>query len=199
MSDFMINAQGHHVPAALVKPQDKLQDQSVNGLMYEAIRLQNELKIFKEHAFEEVDLLLSLLAEKYGTSLGGKKGNVTLTSYDGLTKVEVAINDFIQFGPELQIAKSLIDECIREWTGDANDNIKALIFDAFKVDKNNRLNVDRILGLRRLDIKDASWKKAMEAITDSIRVTNSKRYVRFYKRPSPEANWEAVKLDIAGV
>lgn len=39
----------------------------------------------------------------------------------------------------------------------------------------------------------------MDAITDSLRVVNSKRYVRFYRRPSPDAQWQAVSLDIAGV
>ncbi|WP_435640310.1 DUF3164 family protein [Micavibrio aeruginosavorus] len=197
--EYMTNAEGHLVPSALVKPQDKLTNQLVMSLLGTATSMRDAIKAFKNLAFNDVDALLNLLAEKYGAKMGGKKGNVTITSFDGKFKVEVSINDFIQFGPELQIAKSLIDECIHEWSGGANDNIKALIFDAFKVDKNNRLNADRILGLRRLNITDDKWKSAMDAITDSIRVSKSKRYIRFYHRPTAESDWEAIKLDIAGV
>lgn len=61
------------------------------------------------------------------------------------------------------------------------------------------INTQRVLGLRRLAIKDEKWQRAMQAISDSIRVSDSKQYVRIYQRPSPEANWEAVTLDLARV
>lgn len=199
MNDFMINAEGHHVPVDKVRPEDRLEDDIVRELHDRAMGVQEEIRAFKAHAFESVSTFLSLLAEKYGATKGGKKGNITLTSYDGLTRVQVAVQDYIQFGPQLQIAKQLIDECIKEWSGGANSNLKAIVDQAFRVDKNNRINTQAILGLRRLNITDEQWMKAMEAITDSIRVTSSKQYIRFYRRPSPEAEFEAVNLDIAKV
>lgn len=41
------------------------------------------------------------------------------------------------------------------------------------------------------------WARAMEAIKDSIRVIGSKTYVRFYDRPTPDAAWRAISLDLA--
>lgn len=194
---FMINAEGHHVPLEKVRPEDRLEDDIVRELHGQALALQAEIRTFKAQAFDTVAAFLSLLAEKYGTSRGGKKGNITLTSYDGLSRVQVAVQDYIQFGPQLQIAKQLVDECLHEWSDGANANLKAIVDQAFRVDKNNRLNTQAILGLRRLHISDEKWVKAMEAITDSIRVTSSKQYIRFYRRPAPEADFEAVNLDIA--
>lgn len=195
--EFMEDAQGRLVPVSNVKDADKLEDQLVKSLFEAATGVQRQIKAFKANAFEEVQSFVELLAEQYNVSKGGKKGNMTLTSYDGKTKVVVSVSEFIQFGPQLQIAKQLIDECIHEWSEGSNDNISALVNHAFRVDKNNRVNTQAILGLRRLEIREEKWAKAMEAITDSIRVADSKAYIRFYQRPSAEADWQAVSLDIA--
>lgn len=197
--DYMLNAEGHLVPIAKVKDEDKLEDQLVNGVFDEAEKISRLLSDFKCQTFEDVQQFLELLAEKYQTSKGGKKGNITLTSFDGLRKVQVSVADYIQFGPQLQIAKELIDECISEWATGSNDNIHVLVDHAFRVDKNNRVNTQAILGLRRLNITEPKWQRAMEAINDSIRVTHSKQYVRFYKRTAPEAEWETINMDIAKV
>jgi Protein of unknown function (DUF3164) len=37
----------------------------------------------------------------------------------------------------------------------------------------------------------------MKAIRDSVRVTGSTQYVRFYRRASLEDQWQAVTIDIA--
>ena len=189
-TQFMTNAQGHLVPIDKVKPEDKHQEAKI---FYDA------LKTFKAKAFSDVDTFIALLAQEYGVSKGGQKGNITLTSYDGLFRIQVAIQDYIDFGAQLQIAKQLIDECIHDWSDGANENLKVMVDHAFRVDKNKRVNTQAILGLRRLNIPDEKWKKAMDAITDSIRVTASKQYVRFYYRPHIGAEWIALTLDIAKV
>ena len=102
--------------------------------------------------------------------------------------MKVAIGDSLTFGPKLQVAKALIDECLVEWTEGGNDNVRALINDAFDVGKEGKLRVDRILSLQRLAIDEPRWKRVMEAISDSIRVESSKSYVRFYHRTSPSCS-----------
>ncbi len=199
MDDFMINAQGHHVPADKVKPEDKLENDLVLSLFGQAEGIHETLAKFKKSAFDDVEAFLELLADKYGAKKGGQKGNVTLTSYDGLFRVQVSIAEFIDFGPSLKTAKELIDGCIASWSDGANANLKIMVDHAFRVDRNNRINTKAILGLRRYNINDAEWLRAMEAINDSIRVSGSKAYVRFYKRTNPEANWTAVPLDLAAV
>lgn len=196
---FMTNAEGHLVPTDKVRPEDILENDLVMRLFDDAREIEAELAGFKEHVFSEVRAFLDILSDKYDARRGGRKGNITLSSYDGLTRVQIAVADSIQFGPQLQIAKSLIDACIHAWSDGANANIKALVDHAFRVDKNNRVNAQAILGLRRLDIRDEGWQRAMEAITDSVRIVASKQYARFYRRPSPEANWVPVNLDLAGV
>jgi hypothetical protein len=135
------------------------------------------------------------VAQTYGAKRGGAKGNVTLHSYDGNSKVTVAVGDTMTFGPELQAAKDLIDECLTEWVKGGNPNLRTLINDAFDVEKEGKLRTDRILGLRRLEIDDPRWKRAMDAIGDALRVQSSTRYLRFHRKRGQE--FEQVSLDVS--
>ena len=108
------------------------------------------------------------------------------------------IQDSIRFDERLQAAKILIDECIQSWSADSNDYLKVLVNDAFQVDKEGKISTGRVLGLRRHSIDDPKWKEAMEAIADSIRVVDSKSYVRFYERDE-DGKYQAISLDFANV
>ena len=191
------DAQGRLVPLSKVRSEDMLEDALVRGLVGEVDELRDILGGFKVKAFGEVNSLTTLLAESYGTRLGGEGGNITLTSFDGTLRVLVSISHSLAFGPKLQVAKALIDECLVAWTEGGNDNVRAIITDAFDVGQEGKLRIDRILGLRRLAIDDEKWQRAMDAIADAVRVESSKSYIRFYRRRSPDEPWSALSLDIA--
>jgi hypothetical protein len=199
MTETMTNDKGHLVPVHLVKPEHKLENDLVLALYEQASIQHTRLSRLKEAATDDITAFLDLLSEKYGVSKGGKKGNITLLSYDGLTKVQVAVAENIAFGPELQIAKTLIDACIKDSSEGVNDTILALVNHAFAVDKEGRVNRANILGLRRLDIQDEKWKQAMQAIADSMRITSTKQYIRFYHRANIAAPWQGLSLDFASV
>lgn len=190
--EFMQNAEGHLVPFDKVSDRDKLEDEMVRSLIEKADAFNAELRKFREHAFIETNAFVDILASKYETKMRGKKGNMTFTSFDGQLRVQISVADNIVFGPELQIAKNLIDECIKDWGAGSNDNIRVLVDHAFRVDKQNQVNVSSILGLRRLNIQDDKWKRAMDAIGESMRVVATKHYVRFYRRPNPSVNFEQI-------
>ena len=179
---YMKDAAGRLVPESIVKPTEKLEDQLVTKIIDYARALSDQISRFKGHTGDDIAAYLSLIDEKYGVKKGGRKGNMTFQTYDGLKKVQVAISENITFGAELQTAKTLIDECINEWGADSRPEIVTLIDHAFQVDKEGKINRNALLSLRRLDIKDETWQRAMQAITDSIRIDGSKLYYRFYER-----------------
>jgi hypothetical protein len=187
------------VPVAVVKPEHALEDQTVRKIVNYAEVLSAQIGRFRGHTFDDVTSLVDLIAEKYGAKRGGKKGNVTLTSYDGCMKVTVQVQDQLTFGPELQVAKGLIDECITEWAQGSCAEIRALVEHAFQVDKEGRINRSALFQLRRLDIVSPPWLQAMRALADAIRVIGSKEYVRFYRRKDAKAPWHPIVIDLAGV
>lgn len=109
----------------------------------------------------------------------------------------VQIADFIDFGPQLQVAKRLLDECLTEWSADSRPEIRAVITRAFNTDKEGQVNRSEIFMLLRLDIQDTRWTEAMRAIREAMRITGSKEYVRFYERASVKDGWKAVTIDLA--
>ncbi|WP_020179675.1 DUF3164 family protein [Methylopila sp. M107] len=194
---FMRDAGGRLVPLDQVKPMDKLIDQTVRKMMGHADTLSAQVGRFKAHSFNDVAALQALVGEQYGAKLGGAKGNVTLTSIDGTLKVQVQIQDQIAFGPELQAAKALVDECIADWATGTRSEIRALVEHAFQVDKEGQINRGALYQLRRVAIEDPRWVRAMEAIADSVRVIGSSPYMRFYRRENHRAGWEPVTIDMA--
>ncbi|MFA5718577.1 MAG: DUF3164 family protein, partial [Desulfobulbaceae bacterium] len=107
------------------------------------------------------------------------------------------VSDQLDFNEKLQAAKSLIDECLREWTKDSRSEIRALIDQAFQVDKKGRINAKRILSLRQLKIDDPTWQRAMEAIADAVTVVGSRVYFRIYERDE-HGNYRQIPLDFSG-
>ena len=193
-SKFMKNAQGAFIPIENVKAVDKLRDDLVKNLMSKTKEVQ---KIIEEHrniCWEDIKAFLEISASEHNVKYGGEKGNITLLSYDGKYKVVIANQDYISFNEKLQIAKDLIDECIRKWAKGADKNLLALVNDAFKVDKQGKISTEKILGLRRLEINDFTWNEAMKAITESITVEDSKRYIRFYERREKDGKYEHISL-----
>jgi hypothetical protein len=198
-NDSKQDAKGRLVPLATIKPIDLARDQLVQEIVAKAKALNAALASFKSSVFADIGAFVELSVERYDTRLGGAKGNVTLVSFDGRFKVLRAIADTLTFDEGLQAAKALIDECVQEWTAGARSEIRALINDAFNVDKEGKISTGRILSLRRLDIQDEKWQRAMSALSDSVRVQCSRSYIRVYERVGDTDQYQAIPLDIAGV
>ncbi|SPW34036.1 Protein of uncharacterised function (DUF3164) [Edwardsiella tarda] len=75
-----------------------------------------------------------------------------------------------------------------DWTEDSRPEIRALIDEAFQVDKEGEVSTGRILRLLRLDIEDSRWQSAMEAIKDAIKIVGSKQYIRVFERVGEATN-----------
>lgn len=194
---YWTDAKGGLIPDSIVKPVDKLQDELVRKIIGFALPLSAQVARFRNHSFDDVDDFVALLEQEYETRRGGAKGNLTFLSYDGLLKVVVRVNETISFGPELQIAKGLVDECLREWSADSGPELQAIVNRAFDVDSEGRINRYNLTSLTRLNISDARWQRAMTAIRDSFRVTGSKRYIGMYQRADAEAPWQSITIDVA--
>ena len=153
------------MPLGLVKPVDKLQDELVRKMIAFAGDLSEQIGRFKRPLLRRPRRLPG--ADRPGAtarSVGGAKGNVTLTSFDGTMKVQFQVADLLDFGPELQAAKALVDECLNEWTAGSRDEMRAIVSRAFNVDREGKINRAELFMLLRVAIEDARWQRAMDAI-----------------------------------
>jgi len=198
--EHMVNGKGHLVPVEQVSDYDKAKDDLVREAIDEVESLQAVLKEFKTSILGNVAAFMELASEKYGAKkLGGKKGNVQLLSFDGNLRVQLAVAEFLTFDERLQVGKSLVDECLNEWTEDSRPEVRTLVNMAFEVDKQGNVSPSKIQPLLKLEIHDEKWQRAMAAIRDSLTVQYSKQYIRFHRRSGPEGKWESIPLDIAAL
>lgn len=193
---YMEDAVGRLWPVESVKPVDAARNDLVMELVTRALGLASLLANFKAAALDDIQAFVDLSMEKYGATLGGTKGNVCLISFDGRYKIERAIDEFIRFDERIHAAKSLIDDCLKRWSDGTSPELRSIVNDAFQVDKAGRINTRRILALRRINIDDEEWQRAMQAISDSVQVISSKTYIRFYERQA-DGSYQQMNLSIA--
>lgn len=195
---YLKDGKGNLIPLCNVKEMDLVRDEFVKKAVSLAKKQQAALAKFKADQMAEVDSFIDVLAQNHGVHLGGKKGNITLRSFDHTLKVTIQNQERIELGPELIVAKELIDSRLDVWTKNGNENIRTIVNNVFSTDKAGMVNPQRILGLRRLEIQDDSgeWETAMSIIADSVDIVDSDRFIRFYESDD-KGKEQAVSLDIA--
>lgn len=193
----MRDSRGGYLPIDMVKPQHILEDELTRKIMGFWLAASEQVARLKAHTVVDIEDFIALLAQEYEIVPGGKKGNMTFQTYDALYKVEVRINDYIDFGPELQVAKQLVDECINGWAADASPEIRAIVMNAFHTEQAGQVNRSELIKLTRLSIEDERWQRGMQAIRDAQRVIGTKQYIRCYQRDRFDGPWKAVSIDMA--
>jgi len=196
--EFMQDGTGKWVAVKNIRDIDLARDDLVKELAAKARELHTFMAEFKDRMMGDIEAFVQMSADRYDVKLGGKKGNVTLESFDGRFQIQRQISEHITFDEGLQAAKALIDECLRDWSKDTGPELRTLVTDAFRVDKQGRLNTGAILGLRRHKFDDDRWQRAMQAISDSVKVTGTRAYVRVYERDE-KGVYRAISLDMAAL
>ncbi|UIA88636.1 DUF3164 family protein [Erwinia tracheiphila] len=186
------------MPVAQVSDYDHEMDAFVRARVAEAKVKSQAMAEFKQGAFGDCYAWVELSAEKFGRKPGGVKGNVTFSTFDGSQQIEIAVQDRLTFGPELQVAKDMIDDCLKAWSAGADEKLLTLITDAFDVDKEGKLNTGLIISLRQLNIQDELWQQAMDALNKALVVSVTSTYINF-KEQDESGKLVNIPLDIAGV
>lgn len=195
----MLDSQGRAVPIANVSDADRLMTEVVNTILRYAEELAAQIGRFKAHTFDDVYTTRDLMAERYGLKRGGAKGGITLTRFDGLARVQIKVAEQLALGPQLQMAKALVDQYIDEFRDKIPAEIMPLLTHAFQMEKPGVVNTKAIYGLQRLKIIHPIWEQAMKAITESRMVLGSKSYIKIERRADYGAPWAAVSIDLAKV
>lgn len=195
---YLADAKGRLVAESLIKPHELLEDQLVRKMIDYARDLSAQIGRFKGHCFDDVASFMELLASNYGMTKRGAqgKGNISFSSFDGQRRVTIQVADQLTFGPGLQVAKEMVDACLTEWSADARPELRVLVQEAFRTDKAGQVSTDAVFRLLRMEIEDAAWQRAMQALRESVRIEGSKSYIRFHERDAT-GRWTAITIDLA--
>ncbi len=197
-SEYIEDARGNLVRRENVREVDMLRHELVCELMAHGAEAAAQVAAFKARAFRDILAFAELSHEKYGVRRGGQKGNISLTTFDGRYKVELARQDTLQFTEQLAAAQALILECFEEWTEGSRDEVRLLINEAFRTNKQGQVSTEKVMRLLRLEIKHPTWERAMEAIRDSVFVAGTASYIRLYRREGAAGKYRLIALDGSG-
>lgn len=191
-----LDSKGRPVPEEYIRPEDKRRDKLVEGILKRVSKLSAKLESEKTEIVDAIEKYLKELA-KDNKVREGWKGNILLYNFSQNLCIERRIDETVSFDERLQLVKTTIDKWISQKLKDTDPTLSKVIAQAFSVDKQGRINTAMLLKLKRIDIQDAEWKKAMQLLDDSIFVKSSKMALRFRSKDLsvPEGGWVEVSLN----
>jgi hypothetical protein len=174
---------GNPVPKKYVPAIDKKKTAHVDRMVKEAEKLHLQIKAFKTKFLEGSDEVFEAM-QKDANVRTGEKGNYTISAFDGKSKIEVQMQNRIEFTQELEFAKEKFDQWKAEQIDKLekleNNDVKSVIYlvdHAFTTSR-GKLDTKKVLDLLKYPIKDALWLEGIELLKKSIHSKASKRYGR---------------------
>jgi hypothetical protein len=191
-----LDDKGRPIPEEYIQPQDKKRDRMVESIIKRVSKLSAKLASEKTEIVAAIEKYLKELA-KDNKVRENWKGNILIYNFSQNLCIERRINETISFDERLQMVKTTIDKWLNDRLKNIDELIAKVISQAFSVDKQGRINTAMLLKLRKLDIQDHEWKKAMELLDESIFVKSSKMALRFRTKNMdvPDGAWSEIGLN----
>lgn len=188
-----LDEKGRPVPEQYINADIKKRDKLVESIIKKVAKLSGRILADKTEIVESIEKYLKELA-KDNKVRENWKGNILLYNFSQNLCVERRIDENISFDERLQMVKTTIDKWIASKLKDTDPTLSKVIAQAFSVDKQGRINSSLLLKLRKLEINDPEWKKAMALLDESIFVKSSKMALRFRSK-NDEGTWVEISLN----
>ena len=191
----MRDSNGQDVPVKYVSAYDKLCDRVTRRV---------EARFHKARAVLEAvvrDSIADLDALKGGKEKLGAKGNFQARSFDGLIQVSIRQQYNILLDERVVHARELmlgyVEGVLAKIGGNDAQALKLIVAEAFKANAQGFLSTGKIMSLLRMEIDNADWREAKRILQDAIKPQKGKRYLACEVRPSTQADFRQIRLDIA--
>lgn len=189
---------GNEIPAQYVPTIDKQKDRVARRILKNAIDVNNRLTKLKDESLAACDELYeSMLEEAQVTVRKNSRGGYSITSFDKEIKIEVSIQERVEFDDNITIAQEKINEYLKEKTKDTDHDLVQIVNLAFKTTK-GQLDVKRVLSLFQLNIKHKLWNEAMDVLKKSITRNNSRRYMRVWEK-NKNGDYQSIDLNFSSL
>ncbi len=195
----MTDAMGNQVPMRYVSKYDRARDAGVRRIHARWLKARAYLE--KVMADSLADLGKIAIARDSAGVPSGEKGNLQVSSFDGLVTVGLHVRYEIHLDERVVKARELMLDYARSLAaklgGDDAQALLALIDEAFQATKSGSLSVARVLSLMRRDIKAPQWQEAKRLLAESMETRRGKSYLRVESRSDRQQSPVPVRLDIA--
>ncbi len=194
----MTNAMGDVVPVKYVPKYDRARDAVVKKIHARFVKARAALEALVVDCLKDID---SLKAFKDSGAMGGAKGNISLTSFDGLVTIQVKQNYCIRLDERVIKARELMFDYAKKIAGQVEGNDGAALLEiikgAFEANKQGALPYAKVLGLLKLNINAPAWVEAKQLLTDAIKPEKGKRYLHCVVKRDRQHDGQMIRLDLA--
>jgi hypothetical protein len=195
-----VEESGLEVPFSRVTAFERKKERDAASLLKGALQLHEALDAYKERMMKLSREIFEQAMAAAKADAKKSKGNFTWYSFDRSIKIEVNINERIDFDDlDIEAARQKLNEFIASKLSGNDEAIVALINSAFET-SHGKLDARKVLGLLKFKskIKAALFQDAMELIEKSIRKPDSKTYYRISQR-NDKGEYEVVNLNFSSI
>jgi Protein of unknown function (DUF3164) len=201
---MIMTAAGTEYPRANVQAQVLLAHDFTNRLVDTAKALQELMLGQKDEMWADIDLyqnsLLSIYHTRRVNGRDGARGTMTITTMDQLRKVTVTLANYEAVTGAVLAAQSLVNQVLDDLTEGIDPGIRALLNNAFVRDeRTGHISVERLKGLKKINLDHRLWADALKAIDDSVETISSKLQLRFYERDKTDGVWSQIALQFSAL
>jgi hypothetical protein len=197
--NIMIDSMGREVPRQYVPKHDRDIDRIVQRTFRRWIRARKYLEVVMADTLKDLDQALD--ARSDAGIAASQKGNVSISSFDGLKNIQLKVQYQILLDERVLKARDMMLNYARglakQVGGDDGKALLAIIDETFAANKSGTLSTSRVLSLLRLEIRSKEWRTAAKLLADSIKTMRGKSYLRVETRQSRQHTPESIRLDIA--
>jgi len=191
-----IDLNGNEVPAQYVPKLDKERERITLKYLAKAKKLSQQLEKLKEDMLNDCDAVYQQMLKDNNVP-AHSKGGYSISTFNRDAKIEVSVQERIEFDDIITVAHEKIKQFLLEKTQGVDTDLQQIINQAFET-RRGQMDAKRVLGLFRLKINHPRWLEAMDLIKQSINRNNSKRYVRVWKKDS-QGEYRNVELNFSSI
>ena len=191
---------GIQIPYSRTTKVERLMERQSGKLMSEALKINTKLSVFKEQMRAVCHEVYDAFMAENNNSEKQRKGNFTWYNFDRSIKVEVNINERIEFDDlNITACKDKLDQFLSANVEAKNEFIKQLVLDAFETSRGN-MDAKKVMSLLRYKskIKAPLFQEAMTLLENSIRRPDSKTYFRVWVK-NEEGKYDNIDLNFSSI
>ena len=196
---YWYNEAGEKIPTEYIFSTDRLKERRAYTLLTKAKSAQAKLIELKTEFQRICDEVYAKAMADYKAS-GETKGNYTWFNFDRSTKVEVSVNERVEFDDlTIKACKEKLDEFLSANIESKMAFVKELVADAFSTTR-GKLDVKKVTSLLRYKdrVKDPLFQESLALIEQSIRRPSSKTYYRVSER-QPDGSYKVIDLNFSSI
>ncbi len=196
-----VDETGKQVPVEYISAGTRLKERGAATLLREAVQLNKRLKDFHEKIDKICQEVFRKAMEEFKANGNGKgKGNYTWYNFDRSIRVEVSINDRIDFDDlAIRAAKEKLDQFLSENLDSKAEFVKDLVIDAFSTTR-GKIDAKKVFALMkyRVKITNRLFQDALDILENGITRPGSKTYFRVSEKQQ-DGSYKSVELNFSAL